>query len=120
MPDNTFLKSLAERIRLLRKSQGISQEMLAELANMHPNYIGKIERASINASILSLKKIAQALKIPLPEMVKIPTKKEKKKDAILQNISARLRSKDLEFLKLMDKLTDELCRFMENPKKKRK
>jgi transcriptional regulator with XRE-family HTH domain len=120
MNEKKFLRELGNRIRALRKSHSLSQEELAELANLHPTYVGKMERATLNASILSFQRVARALKMPLSKVVEIPSKAEEEKDAILQKISARLRSKDMKFLRLVDRITDDLCGFVELPKKKRK
>ena len=56
-------KQLGERIRKLRKKQGISQEELGFRAKLHRTYIGSIERAEQNVSIDNIQKIAKALKV---------------------------------------------------------
>ncbi|MDE2221694.1 MAG: helix-turn-helix transcriptional regulator [Candidatus Omnitrophica bacterium] len=57
-----LLIDFGKRIRAERLSQGISQEKLAELADLHRNYIGMIERAEINITLLNIEKLAKALK----------------------------------------------------------
>lgn len=47
-------KAVGEVIRAYRTELGISQEKLAELAEVHRNYIGKIERGEQNITINSL------------------------------------------------------------------
>jgi len=47
----------------------MSQEQLAEKADLHPTFIGKIERAEINPTVVSLKKIARAFEIPMSELL---------------------------------------------------
>jgi len=54
---------VGENIRGYRSSLGWSQEKLAVRAKLHYNYIGTVERAEDNISILSLHKIAKALKV---------------------------------------------------------
>jgi transcriptional regulator with XRE-family HTH domain len=49
--------------------QGLTQKMLAEKADLHPNYIGLIERQQRNVSVLTLNKIAQALKIGIKNLL---------------------------------------------------
>ncbi len=56
-------KQLGDRIRKLRKKQGISQEELGFRAGLHRTYIGAIERAEQNVSIDNIHKIAKALKV---------------------------------------------------------
>lgn len=48
-------------MRYRRQGAVLSQEKLAELANVHRNYIGKIERGEQNLTVQSLLNIAQAL-----------------------------------------------------------
>ena len=52
---------LATNIRVRRNSLKISQEELAERADLHRTYIGAIERAQQNVSIDNIEKIAVAL-----------------------------------------------------------
>ena len=40
--DEVLIKKLAERIRILRVTRRWSQEVLAELAGLHRNYMGHI------------------------------------------------------------------------------
>ena len=56
-------KQLGEKIRHIRKKQGISQEELGFRAKLHRTYIGAIERAEQNVSIDNIHKIAKALKV---------------------------------------------------------
>jgi transcriptional regulator with XRE-family HTH domain len=64
-------QQLARRIRLLRVSRGWSQEVLAELAGLHRNYIGHVERAEVNIGLANLAKIAHAFEIPVHELLKM-------------------------------------------------
>jgi transcriptional regulator with XRE-family HTH domain len=54
---------LGETIRSYRKSAGMSQEKLAEKADLHHNYVGEIERGEKAATIDTLLKIAEALDV---------------------------------------------------------
>jgi transcriptional regulator with XRE-family HTH domain len=54
-------KLLGQRVRELRVAKGLSQEKLAELAKLHRNYIGSIERGQKNAGVISIVKLAHAL-----------------------------------------------------------
>lgn len=54
-----------KRVREERKKQGLSQEKLAELAGLHRTYIGMIERAEKNITLINMEKIANALNVKL-------------------------------------------------------
>ncbi|MBP3506577.1 MAG: helix-turn-helix transcriptional regulator [Lachnospiraceae bacterium] len=60
---------LGQRIRHYRKQQKLSQEKLAELSDLHPTYIGQIERGEKNATIESIYKISLALQIPISQLL---------------------------------------------------
>ena len=57
------LKLIGEAIRRHRVDAGLSQEVLAEKSELHPVYIGKIERGEQWVSLHALLRIAVALKI---------------------------------------------------------
>jgi transcriptional regulator with XRE-family HTH domain len=44
-----------------RKSQKVSQEKLAEKADLHPKYVSEVERGSKTISVDALARIAKAL-----------------------------------------------------------
>ena len=48
-------------IRKVREDKGLSQEDLADLADLHRTYIGQVERGEKNLTIRSLERIAKAL-----------------------------------------------------------
>jgi transcriptional regulator with XRE-family HTH domain len=62
------LRNLGLRIRSIREKAMISQEKLGDLSGLHRTYIGAIERGERNLSVLSLKKIADALKVSIGEL----------------------------------------------------
>ena len=57
------------RVRELRIAAGKSQEEFAALANIDRSTYGKLERGLINASLLTLSRVAVALDITLSEML---------------------------------------------------
>jgi transcriptional regulator with XRE-family HTH domain len=57
-----FRRKLGKRLRQLRIQYGISQDNLAVEAGIGDNQIGNIERGEINATALTLAKIAEVLK----------------------------------------------------------
>lgn len=56
-------------IRRMREEQGLSQEKLAGLADVHRAYIGKIERGEKNIGLVNLEKIAKALGVEVRDLV---------------------------------------------------
>ena len=48
-------------VRRERKRLGLTQEQLAELADLHTNYIGLVERGRTSAALDTISSLAQAL-----------------------------------------------------------
>ena len=47
----------------------MSQEKLAEKADLHPVYLGQVERGEPAVSVHALVRVAKALKVRLPDLV---------------------------------------------------
>jgi len=61
---------LGENIRVARKQCGLSQEKLAEKADLNTTYISDVERGEENISVDALVRIANALKVPLADLMR--------------------------------------------------
>lgn len=59
---------LGQRIRTMRTAKGWTQEKLGEMGNINYKFLGEIERGQQNPSFNVLTKIAEALKVDLPEL----------------------------------------------------
>ena len=62
----------ARNMRRIRLSLEMTQERLAERAELHPNYISSVERAERNISIRNIERIAKALGVTMAELVSQP------------------------------------------------
>ena len=60
---------LGAEIRRRRDRLGLTQEGLAERAELHPNYLGRVERGEETVSLKSLLKIACGLNVRLKDLV---------------------------------------------------
>ncbi len=61
------------RLRELRLSAGLSQELLADLAGLDRTYISGCERGRRNASIDTLYKLSAALNVPASSLLEPAT-----------------------------------------------
>ena len=66
-----LLKKLAENIRIQRAKKQLSQEYLAEQADITPQHLYRIENAKVCPTILVVANIAKALDIKLDELFRI-------------------------------------------------
>lgn len=62
------LIDLGNRIKTLRKEMGYSQEELAFKAGVHRTYVGMIERAEKNITLVNIEKFAMALEIEIKDL----------------------------------------------------
>lgn len=64
-----ILLKFGNRVREIRIQKGLSQEQLAHLANVHRTYIGMIERAEKNITLINIQKIANGLSVNLIDLL---------------------------------------------------
>lgn len=89
---------LGKRLREIRKSRGYTQDGIAEIANIEPQSISKIESGKNFPLLSNLEKIAQKLGIGLDDFFDFKHKKtdaEKKKEilAIYDNLNEKDRER---------------------------
>ena len=73
-------QAFGEHLRSMRLERVITIEQLAELAGLHPNYVGSVERGERNLSLFNIWRLAGGLDVtvgqltdPLPKRVlKLP------------------------------------------------
>lgn len=61
--------AFGRRIRDVRRSKGISQEVLAEMADIDRSYMGNIERGEKNVTLKKAYDICDALDIDIKDLV---------------------------------------------------
>jgi len=61
--------ALGQRVRELRERQKISQQQLAERADLDTTYVSGIERGRRNPGLNTLARLAKALRVSLPVLV---------------------------------------------------
>lgn len=62
-------KRLGERIRLLRKKRGHTQEQLAQEAGISDKYLSEVERGVSKVSVEVLDKVASGLNVELRDLL---------------------------------------------------
>ncbi|MBI4454768.1 MAG: helix-turn-helix transcriptional regulator [Acidobacteria bacterium] len=81
---------LGARVREFRKNLGWSQEKLGEKAELHPTYVGGIERGERNVSLDNLVKISEAFKIGLAELFQFPEEEATEDGTLREKIRAEI------------------------------
>jgi len=61
-------KRVGEKIRVLRRQRGLSQEKLAEMIKMDFTSVNELENGKRNPSLKTIHKIARALKVPVENL----------------------------------------------------
>lgn len=59
---------LGQKIRIERQKRKMSQEKLAEVAELNRNFIGMVERGETNITVKNLENIANAFEIDLQKL----------------------------------------------------
>ena len=65
-----ILNLFGENVRKFRRLLNLSQEELAHKADLHRTYIGMIERAEKNITLVNIEKIANALEVNIEDLLK--------------------------------------------------
>lgn len=63
------LSAFGTRVRELRREQGLSQEDLADRADLHRTYVGSIERGERNVALLNIHRLARALGVTARDLL---------------------------------------------------
>lgn len=66
-----YLRQLGERIRDLRVRRGMTRKILARDSSVSERYLAQLEGGEGNISIIRLRQVAEAMGIPLEELIRI-------------------------------------------------
>ncbi|WP_287194137.1 helix-turn-helix transcriptional regulator [Syntrophothermus sp.] len=69
-------RRLGARLRALRQFRGMTQEQLAEHADLHPTYVAKIEAGMRLPSLEALERLAAALRVSVASIVRAMDEEE--------------------------------------------
>ena len=72
LKNKSVFETVGERTRALRKAAGLSQEQLAERAELHYTYVGAVERAERNVTLDMLVRIADGLGVAVGDFFLAP------------------------------------------------
>ncbi len=110
---NELLIKLGDRIRTLRNEQKLSQENLAEKSELHPTYIGRIERAEVNVTITALNRIASALGMKITELLSFPITGEivSKEETSIFNIIGLIEKVNPQSIDLVSRVLKEIAKW---------
>jgi XRE family aerobic/anaerobic benzoate catabolism transcriptional regulator len=68
--DALYLGRLGERVRAWRNTQGMSRRLLAESSGVSERYLAQLEAGRGNISVLLLRRVARAMRVPVEELVR--------------------------------------------------
>jgi XRE family transcriptional regulator, aerobic/anaerobic benzoate catabolism transcriptional regulator len=66
---DTYLEQLGERVRTIRSRRAMSRKALAKHSDVSERYLAQLEGGTGNCSIVLLRRIAQALSVPVAELI---------------------------------------------------
>jgi transcriptional regulator with XRE-family HTH domain len=103
----TDVKNLiGKQIKTLRQAKGMSQEEVAEKSSMNSKYLSGIERGKANPTLDTLTRLADALKVGVPELFNY----ELEPKELAQLVAGLITEGDERKLQLAAKVLNAICR----------
>jgi len=119
---NEITRLIGARIREIRKTQGLTQEDVAEKAGMDFTSIGAVERGVRNLSLKGLFRVAKALNVSLEELVHLPQDTniflDKDKKMAMLRLEILIKDMETEELKFTLEIIERICEYVKAPSKK--
>ncbi|PZF72583.1 helix-turn-helix domain-containing protein [Taibaiella soli] len=69
MDEKKLLKKIAQRIKEIRLSKGITQQELAAAIDYEKSNMSRMESGTVNLRIATLYKVAEALEVPVSDLL---------------------------------------------------
>jgi transcriptional regulator with XRE-family HTH domain len=69
LKDKAFLQALGDRVRDRRAELKMTQQELGDRCGLHRTFVGSVERGERNVSILNLRQLASALRVPVADLL---------------------------------------------------
>src|SRR5579859_6898856 len=92
--ETAYLRLLGERIREARARRGMTRKILARDSGVSERYLAQLEGGQGNISIILLRQVAQAMSLPLSELVREGPERPVEFSLLVQSL-ARLEPKQL-------------------------
>ncbi|MDF2921580.1 MAG: transcriptional regulator y4dJ [Paenibacillaceae bacterium] len=107
-----ILANVGQRIREIRKTRGLSQTALAERCGFTFSYIGGVERAEKNISLLNLEKIAMGLDVGVHQFFIYSHRYEKLigNEAAMEEILSMLVEQDPQTIEMVKNIIAEVLK----------
>ena len=98
---------IGQRIHDFRKQRRMSQEELALSSDIHPAYLGRVERGEKCPTVQTLFKISQGLKVPLSQLTDIDAPLEHTSTEALRRIQNALDGLDADEAVLIAEIVEK-------------
>ena len=112
--ENNIYRQLGKSIREIREKIGVTQEKLAFKAKISPSFLSHVERGTKKASLETMKRIADALGVPVQNLFYPPKEPvaylKSDHDLFTRRLEGLVRDKGDNFRKLLWKVANYLAK----------
>lgn len=105
---------IGKRIRQFRTKQNLSQEELAFNSELHPAYLGKVERGEKCPTVETLYKISIGLKIPLHKLIDISSGTEVEETDAFHRIKSAMDGLNADEMLKIAHIVEQVTELMHN------
>ncbi len=117
-------EKIGKNIYTIRKSKGLTQNDVAEVAELSNDYISLIERAKRHPSIHILTRIAKGLNVQLSDLLNVEENDfnniEDEKMRSIGRVTSYLKDMAIDEIEIIHDLTQKIYNIQRGPRKKRK